>query len=58
MNWSINDRAELVSPRPGYTGSHAGTVVKVGARLLHVRMDHKGNGPAVCQLEPWRFRKI
>lgn len=58
MNWSVGDRAELRWTRPGYTGSTTGTVIKLGSRLLHVRMDRAGNGSRVRQDYPSAFEKI
>lgn len=58
MHWAVGNRAELRWTRPGYTGSATGTVIKIGTRLLHVRMDRAGNGARVRADYPSSFKKI
>lgn len=58
MYWAVGERAELRWTRPGYTGSTTGTVIKMGHRFLHVRMDRPGNGARVRVDYPSAFKKI
>jgi hypothetical protein len=54
----LRDRVQLLSMPPGCTGSDTGEVLKIGAQLIHVLMDRRGNGPTIRQVEPWAVRKI